>query len=343
MPDRSFARMAHFENGRFAIRESMLPTLRAGEVLVEVHGCGVCGSDLHFYGGAMPPPEVCPGHEICGHIGSDAPGLARGCPVVVEPVVACGRCRQCTAGEPNLCPYLQLVGTGVPGGFADAVVVPVSSVYPVPDGLDLDVAVLTEPLAVAIHASEGVRLERGVEALVIGGGTIGLLTAFAATRTGASVTIAVRYPHQRAAAMYLGIPRIVDGGDDAVRAATATTPPDVVFETVGGAAPTMPLALACVRPGGSVVMLGVFSRPLVLDPVTLLAKEVRLVPSMMYDRCGVEPDFVTALRLLRDESARLRSLVTHALGLTAIDDAFAIACDKRSGAIKVVVRPDRSR
>ena len=143
--------------GTIAVREVSWPTVSPGEVVVRVHACGLCGSDLHYYKGAAPPPAVCLGHEICGEV-VDGSELA-GTPVVVEPLLACGTCTRCRAGEPNLCPRLRILGSSAPGGLADAVAVPRSCVYPVPERLDLDTAMLAEPLAVGVHAATGVNGE----------------------------------------------------------------------------------------------------------------------------------------------------------------------------------------
>jgi threonine dehydrogenase-like Zn-dependent dehydrogenase len=163
------------------------------------------------------------------------------------------------------------------------------------------------------------------------------LTAFVAARAGFDVTISVRHPHQRSAAWRLGASRVVDSDRAALLDASSGRPPDVVFETVGGEAATLDLALEVVRPGGSIVTLGLFTRLLTLHPLRFLAKEVRIVPSMMYSRKGGRPDFVAALELLRTDHERLATLITHQVGLGEIDRAFALAADKRSGAIKVSI------
>jgi len=336
-------RAAFFGAGGFDVREVPDPLPLAGEVVVRVHACGICGSDLHYYQRLEPGPAVCPGHEICGRLMSGCLDLPAGRDVVVEPIVGCGTCPSCAGGEPNLCPFLRIVGRHRAGGFADTVVVPVQSIHPIPDGLDLDAAVLTEPLAVAIHASDRAATSAGMAVLVIGGGTIGLLSAFVAVRAGADVTLVVRHSHQRALARDLGIARIIDAlPDGGLPPIGLEAAPDVVFETVGGRAPTLAIATACVRPGGTVVMVGVFSGPVSIDGGLMLAKEVRLVPSMTYRRRGAEPDFVRALRLLLEERSRLAKLVTHRLPLDEIDRAFALAAAKRSGAIKVAVQPDQN-
>jgi 2-desacetyl-2-hydroxyethyl bacteriochlorophyllide A dehydrogenase len=320
----------------FEVRAVPRPTPGPDEVLVVVHGCGICGSDLHFYAGAADPPHVCPGHEICGRVAAGATDLPFGTPVVVEPIRSCGRCARCVAGEPNLCGRLEILGSHLDGGFADAVLVPRASVYPIPEGLDLDCAVLAEPLAVAVHGVSLGDVAAGETALVLGGGVIGLLTAFVALGRGADVTISVRHLQQARAATAFGA-RVVDAEPDRVVSAVRGRRPDVVFETVGGAAPTVELALRAVRRGGRIVTLGVFTRPVVLDPLRFLAKETRIVASMMYRRGAPRPDFSLALELLCAERDRLTPLITHRVPLADIGRGFALAADKRSGAIKVRV------
>jgi (R,R)-butanediol dehydrogenase / meso-butanediol dehydrogenase / diacetyl reductase len=331
-------RSAFFVGGKsFEIREIPRPIAMGGEVVVDVHACGICGSDLHFFLGGSPPPRACPGHEICGRVATDSPELEPGTAVVVEPIRACGACQRCRAGEPNLCPFLQILGSRLPGGFADAVVAPVASVYPLPPSLDLDTAMIAEPLAVAIHGVELGTLETGSEVLVLGAGAIGLLTAFVAARRGAAVTISARHPHQAAAAQMLGARQVIGTDPDLIKGATKTRPPDVVFETVGGDAETVDLALGCVRAGGRIVTLGLFTRPIAIHPLRFLAKEVRIVGSMMYSRRPPRPDFAVALDLLVEARQQLATLVTHRVALADIHRGFRMASDKHAGVIKVAV------
>lgn len=215
--------------------------------------------------------------------------------------------------------------------------VPASSVHPLPLGIDLDTAVLAEPLAVAVHGVGRVAVGRGVEVLVLGGGTIGLLTTFVLAESGCVVTTAARHAHQRDMALSFGATRVVDAERESVLEATRGASPEIVFETVGGQAATLDLALEAVRARGSVVTLGVFSRPLALHPIRFLAKEATLVASMMYSRKGVRSDFAVALELLLQHGQRLGNLVTHHVPLDRIDEGFAIASDKRTGVVKVRV------
>jgi threonine dehydrogenase-like Zn-dependent dehydrogenase len=224
-----------------------------------------------------------------------------------------------------------------PGGFADLVAVPGSTLYRVPAGLDLDTAVLTEPLAVGVHAARLADIHSGAEVLVLGAGAIGLLAAFAAVTGGAEVTVSARHPHQADAARRLGARQVIGAAADDVVRHSAARPPDVVLETVGGGAATLALALDAVRPGGRVVALGKFTQPITLPPLRFLMKEVRLTSSMTYSRNGARPDFATALDLLARERDRLAGLRTHAVPLSDAARGFTLAADKASGAIKVAL------
>jgi len=319
------------------VRDVPLPQATPDTLVVRVHACGICGSDLHYYGGSAPLPAVCLGHEICGRVATAGGGLAAGEAVVVEPFVACGACARCSVGEPNLCSKLRILGAMEAGGFADAVLVPTSSIYRLPTGLDLDTAMLAEPLAVGIHAVRLAAIGVGDEVLVLGGGAIGLLVAFAAARSGARVAVSARYPHQRAMALALGAAAAIEAERDAVLDAAARELPDVVLESVGGAADTLDLALQAVRPGGRIVALGKFTQPITLHPLHFLMKEARLVSSMMYSRSNPHPDFATALALLERERDLLARLITHRVPLAQIASGFALAADKSSRAIKVAV------
>lgn len=328
--------------GRIEVREVPSPERAPAEVLVKVHACGICGSDLHYYVGGAPPPAVCLGHEICGRVASAGGGFAVGDPVVVEPLLSCGVCQRCCAGEPNLCPHLRILGSMAPGGFADLVAMPPTSLYRVPAELDLDTAMLAEPLAVGVHAARLAQVTLGEEVLVLGGGAIGLLAAFAATASGARVTVSARYPRQADAARALGAAAVIGTTPEDVLRTAAERPPDVVFETVGGTSPTLDLALRAVRAGGRIVALGKFTQAITLPPLRFLMKEVRLVSSMTYSRSGPRADFETALALLARERDRLATLITHRVPLADAARGFAIAADKSTGAIKVAVNAGAS-
>ena len=326
--------------GTIGLADVAEPALGAGDVLVQVRACGICGSDLHWFHGALPAPAVCPGHEIAGEIIACAPDVRDLPPttrVAIEPMVVCRQCHYCRTGRPQLCPRLRIIGLHRSGGFAERVVVPAYTLFAVPEEIDWPLAALTEPTAVAVHAVRLAGVTLGSRVLVLGAGTLGLLCAFAARVAGAAeVLVSARYPHQRALAQRLGAAEPPRQADDRIADDVAA---DVVMETVGGSADTLTDAVRLVRPAGTVAVLGVFSSTPTLPALALLAKEVRIVGSLMYDRTSPRPDFQIAIDLIRQHRAELADLVTHRFPLDAIQQAFVTASDKRAGAIKVVVSP----
>lgn len=328
--------------GSFTVREVEAPSPGPGEVLVRVRNCGICGSDLHFYRGEFPAaPGLVMGHEIAGEVAALGEGVSNvreGDRVAVEPLLVCGRCAFCRSGSCQLCPERKLLGTFAPGGFAEYVRIPAGMVYPLPDDVPFELGALVEPVAVAVHGLRLVRLEGGERVLVIGGGTIGLVSAAVALAMGASeVTLAARHRHQRAAAEALGA-RALDAGDaGAVNAAAVAAPPDVVVETVGGRADTLNQAVQVVRPGGRISVLGLFTGPVSVNATLLLLKEVLAVGSITYGRPGLHADFDVAVGIVRRMRDRLGRLVTHRVPLDAIGEGFATAADKSTGSIKVTV------
>ncbi len=330
------------EPGRFELREVPQPQPGAGEVLVRVHNCGICGSDLHYYHGGFPVPAVCPGHEISGEIAEVGSGVAHlhpGDRIAVEPLITCGHCPACRRGDYQICREFRVLGTQADGGFADYVRVPASAAFPLPAGLPWAVGALSEPAAVCVHAVRlaGVRL--GQRVLVLGGGSIGLLAALVARAAGAGeVLITARHAHQKEAAARLGARPFGDDRDGELSAYGSDHPIDVVIETVGGSADTLSQALYYVRSGGVVSVLGVFTGAVSINPLLLVLKEARLIGSLTYGRAGATSDFEVAIDLLDKNRQLVAPLITHRFPLDQIDEAFAAAADKRRGSIKVTMQ-----
>jgi L-iditol 2-dehydrogenase len=330
--------------GSFELRERERPRPAPQEAVIRVRSCGICGSDLHFFHGGFPPPPVCPGHEISGEIadvGSAAGPLRAGDRVAVEPLVVCRECWACRTGDYQLCRHLRILGTMVDGGMAEYVRVPAYALFALPAEVDFEVGALTEPLAVAIHALRLADVRLGSRVLVLGGGTIGLLSVAAARAAGAAeVWITVRHSHQGAAAAALGATRVFSAADASAElsAQAHRNPIDVIVETVGGSADTLNDAVHLVRPAGCIVVLGVFTTTPSLNALSLIAKEIRIVGSLTYGRSGPRADFDVALGLLAEQPERFRQLITHRFPLAEITRGFATAADKRSGSIKVAIQ-----
>ena len=333
--------------GTVELRDVPIPAPRGGEVLVKVRNCGICGSDLHWFHGRFPVPLICPGHEISGEIvavGAEVTGPRVGDAVAIEPLVVCGECEYCRTGNYQLCRRIEILGVTRPGGFAEYVVAPANTVYRLPTEVDYTTGTLTEPMAVCVHALRMANLLSGHRVLVLGGGTIGLLSVLAARLAGAAdVTITTRHRTQADMGRRLGAARVFSAtpAGETERAVFASDVPiDVVVETVGGSADTLRAAVESVRPGGTVVVLGIFTTPQVIPALDVVSKEVRLVGSVTYGCAGRRADFEIALGILATESRTVRQLVTHSQPLEAIQEAFETAANKGRGALKVTVRSE---
>ena len=318
------------------VRQADDPTPAPGEVLLRVRACGICGTDLHFYNGQFPTqPSVSPGHEFSGEIaalGDGVTGWSVGDRAAVEPIRACRACAYCLSGRYHLCPRRALMG--VPGALAEYVCVPAYTLYRLPEAVDYELGALAEPLAVAVHGLHIANLIAGEKVLVIGAGTIGLMSTLAANHAGADVVAVYRHDHQGEAALAAGASRVVRDGETA---GLENEGFDLIVETVGGAAPTIAQALGIVRPGGRVSVLGVFTQPAQLNALALMLKEVTLVGGITYCHQGLRSDFETALGILAARAETARSLVSHRFPLAETGAAFAAAADKSSKSLKVQV------
>jgi threonine dehydrogenase-like Zn-dependent dehydrogenase len=328
--------------GNVVVDDVERPVPGPGEVVVRVRNCGICGSDLHWYHDQMMVPTVCPGHEIAGEIadvGSGVTALSAGDPVAVEGIASCGVCRYCIAGDYQRCMAIGVVGMTIPGGFAEYIRMPARHCFRVPDGVDFPTAALSEPLGVAVHGVRLSGLEIGQRVAILGAGTIGLMAVVAARAGGAGeIVVTARRPQQKAAALALGADRVVDAADPGAFGDTLESPIDLVVETVGGSADTLDTAVAACRPGGTICVLGAFTKSPTFPALFVMVKELCIIGSFVYSRAGARADFDIVLDILRRHGRRIAdNVITHAFPLDRVDEAFRTAADKATGSIKVTI------
>ena len=240
------------------------------EVLLRIHACGICGSDIHGWDGSTGRrrPPLIMGHEAAGEIVAIGPHVERWRPgdrVTFDSTISCGACPYCARGEVNLCDHRRVVGVAPAeyrqhGAFAEFLAVPARILYALPAGLSYQQAAMVEPVSIAIHAVQRVRLAPNATAVVVGAGMIGLFVIQALRWAGATRIIAVDLADNR-----LALAREL-GATDTLRSDRCDVPAevarltggngaDVALEVVGVSA-TLNLALASVRRGGSVVLVG---------------------------------------------------------------------------------------
>ena len=318
------------------------PPLPDGWVRLAVTGCGICGSDLHILrgmrAGTSDPAEFgAPGHEIAGTLIEAQPGMADTV-YAVEPWINCRVCPHCLRGDTVLCQDGDLLGIRRSGGLATHVDVPPRLLHPVDESVDPVLASLAEPWAVSVRAVHRARLtELDERVLILGGGNIGLLAGLAARDRAARVGITCRYPHQAALARQFGLEPIGEAELDDWAHAHG---PGVVIETVGGEADTMADAIRTIRPGGRVVVVGVFHQPRPTSYREVVIKELELIGSFIYGTVESGSEFGAAVGRMGTISNELAALQTHHFPLTEVEAAFAAADDKASRAVKVTIGGD---
>jgi threonine dehydrogenase-like Zn-dependent dehydrogenase len=330
--------------GKLTVEDTPRPTPAPGEVVVRVRSCGICGSDLHWYHDQMMVPQVCPGHEIAGEVadvGAGVTSLRAGDAVALEGIVSCGACRYCAAGDYHYCRSVGIVGMTIPGGYAEYLTMPARHCFPTPAGVDFPIAALAEPLGVAVHGVRISGLAIGQRVLVLGAGTIGLASVIAARAGGAGeVIVTARRPQQKAAALALGADRVLDDASSELFEVASESPVDLVVETVGGAADTLDTAVAACRPGGTICVLGAFTKMPTFPALFVLAKELTVKGSFVYNRAGSRADFEIVQDLLARQGETIgRAMLTHRFPLGDIDEGFRTAADKTTGSIKVTIVP----
>ena len=284
--------------------------------LMEVGSASICGSDLALLSWGLP---VTIGHEIAGTVD--------GKPYCVEPTLHCGTCDQCRIGATQRCRGSTthgLLGVAFDGGLAERVRVPADSLVPLPEGLPVADASLVEPFAVCWHGLRKVAAKPGERLLVVGGGAVGLLAVAAARAMGLQADLEARHPHQRDAGERLG-----------------AGSPRGEYEIVVEAAGTDSAMAACLdhaAPGGRIAVLGVDHGNRSVPGIPWLMKELTLTSSLCYSR-GAVHEFAQAAAVLAADPQIAAAVVTHRFPLDDVEEAFRVAQDRSSGAIKVVVEP----
>ena len=290
------------------------------DVLVRPDAAGICGSEIEGYLGRMPnrvPPLVM-GHEFAGTVlasGRGAPGDWTGRRVVVNPLLSCRICARCKAGERNLCANRRLIGVHVSGGFAERVAVPAANLVALPDALDARIGALVEPLANAVHAVGLARRPVApAKAVILGGGTIGVFGLHAARAAGIpDVRVVEPNADRRAAALAAGARAVHADASELAAERNA----DLVIDAVGATA-TRRSALDIVRPGGTIVLLGLHEDETALPFHRVVRDQVALQGSFAY----TDTDFTAALDLLTSGRVRLGA-ISGILPLEAGPEAFA--------------------
>lgn len=373
------------KDAKLELVELPTPVPGTGQLLIEVLRCGICGSDLHarhscdeladvaaevgYHSLMRSDQEVVLGHEFCGEIIEFGPGCRRWSPsgtrVVAMPLLRRDGAVHATG-----------LSMAAPGGYAEQMLVEESLAFPVPNGLRTDIATLTEPMAVGLHAVRRSEIAKGTVAVVIGCGPVGLAVICMLKARGVRTVIASDLsPGRRALAAACGADVVVDPASDSPYASAAehghlTSAPAVfdlavgameklrrlpvpwrhvwrAAEAVGVANPKHPVIFECVGVPGIIEQIvssaPLFSRVVV---VGVCMRPDRFRPAMAINKeidlrfvLGYTPlEFRDSLHLLAEGKVNAAPVVTGVVGLAGVDDAFSALGDPEAHA-KILVDP----
>ena len=285
-----------------------------GQVQIRVAYCGICGTDLHLFHGAMAHrlrlPHVM-GHEMSGTIaavGAGVSGYGPGDRVTVRPLDPCGHCPACRSGCSHICHNLKFIGIDTPGALQGLWTVPAHTLHRLPESVSMQLGAMVEPLAVACHDVRMGEVAEGHHVVVVGGGPIGVLVATVAQIRGGRVLMAEINPFRLRLARELGIeavdPREVDL-PALVNERTAGAGADVVFE-VSGSAAGAEMMTKLPRTRGRIVVVALFAEPPRVDLFRFFWRELKLAGARVYE----PQDFEAAIALAASRQQCLERLIT---------------------------------
>jgi L-iditol 2-dehydrogenase len=335
------------EYRRFELVDLAEPEPAPGEILIQVAACGICGSDVHGYDGSSGRriPPIVMGHEAAGTIaalGTGVTGFSVGDRVTFDSTVYCGECASCRRGEINLCDRRQVLGVSCPdyrraGAFAEFIVVPARIVYRLPDNFAFAEAATLEAVAVALHAVSLVSVPPDSTALVVGAGTIGVLVQQALRAAGCGRVFVTDVDDARLQrSRELGATAAIAAGEDfndQLLGLTNGTGVDIAIEAVGNNE-GVNTAIAGVRKGGSVVLVGNISREVTLPLQKVVTRQIRLQGS-----CASAGEYARAIELLSTGAIRVKPLITAVAPLEQGPLWFERLYRREPNLMKVVLTP----
>lgn len=319
------------------------PKIEPGGVIVKVSHCGICGSDNHTYergprGGRV---GMTPGHEFSGDIvevGAGITGVKKGDRVVVMSGRSCGECYWCKRGEITRCSKLTMVGLGIPGAFAEYVLVPNFKLglyaAKLPANVSYEEGATAEPVSVGWHGVTQVQPQKDDSVVVIGLGFIGLAIVQILKSMGVKQIIASGHrPKRLQLAKESGADLVVDGAKEdvvpIVKEITGGKGADSVFE-VAGTETAFRQAVQIVRKGGIIDVVGLYGQPFSLSP-SAFGGDVSLI------NCGLRWDVPGAVDLMQKGWVHSKPLISHVFSLEKVKEAFDTQL-KVADAVKVLVK-----
>lgn len=333
---------------KFQYMDVEKPVIGRDDVLVNVKACAVCGSDIHGYDGQSGRriPPIVMGHEASGvisEVGENVTKYKTGDRVTFDSTIYCGNCYYCRQGLINLCENRMVLGVSCgdyrkEGAMAEYVAIPGRILYRIPDDVTFNQAAMVEPLSIAVHAVRISPVKIGDHAVVLGAGTIGLLIIQCLKTAGCSEIIVVDLDDAKLeTAKKFGATQTIGREEtdtvSRILQLTGGRGADIAFEAVG-INPTFNAAVACVRRGGSVVMVGNVSPKVDFPLQSCVTRQINL-----YDSCASAGEYDICLDLIARNKVDVDSLISKAVPLSEGGIWFDKLHAQEPGLIKVVLNP----
>ena len=336
------------EYNHLVIEDVPEPEIGPNKVLIQVKACGICGSDVHGMDGSTGRrrPPIIMGHESAGIITQTGAGVSEwkvGDRVTFDSTIYCGNCHYCKRGLINLCDNRRVLGVSCDeysqnGAYAEYVAVPQHILYRLPEGLDFEQASLVEPLSVAFHAVELTPLSLNDNAVVFGSGIIGLFLVQTLRAKGCGRVIAVDINQSRLdMACSFGAddglnPRNCDVAGE-IFELTGNRGADRAFEAVGITA-TIRTAIASLRKGGSITLVGNLSPTVEMTLQAIVAREISL-----YGSCASCGEYPACLDMIARGTITVDPLISAVAPLQDGVKWFKRLYDREPGLFKVILVP----
>jgi len=328
------------------LEEVEIPEIGPMDVLVRMRAVGVCGSDVHYFlhgraASFVVTKPIILGHECAGDIaevGSKVQNLEVGQRVVIEPGFTCGRCNYCRGGRYNLCRNVRFYGTPpYDGAFSEYAAAPAENVYPLPDNVSYEEGAMIEPLAVGMMAARRGSVTIYDKVAILGAGPIGQMALRAVKAQGVlemyvTDVIGYRLEHAERAGATVVINPAEEDVVERIMDLTGGEGVDVVIEA-SGAVDAVRQAFKMVRPGGRVVLVGIFPSVEIEVPLAeTITKELDVLGVFRYANI-----FPTAVRCVSSGRIEVKSLITHKFPLERIVEGFETHIKKIGNPMKVQI------
>lgn len=329
---------------KLVLKDIDKPVSRDGSVVIEVKSCGICGSDIHYWVSGNPVGLVM-GHEFAGVVvdpGSRS-DLKQGDRVTGLPISPCLKCDACLSGNYQYCPetWAHAVGLSLDnsGGYAEYTSCRADMVRKIPSNVSYDAACMVEPAAVSLHAINLANIKIGDKVLIIGAGIIGLMAAEFAKMNGASYVAMLETNKKRGrkAVSYGKVDEYFDANDIKTVSNLVTKVGggfDKVIECCGVSG-AVTEALMCVKPGGTIMLVGVSIENISIPSSLAVMKEINMQGAIAY----TSKDFDDCLGLISSKKINVTKYIDDSIKLEGAQEAFERLTNGKDSAVKIIFKP----